>query len=381
MRRFSLLAAFLLLTVTGVSADHTVSLGYRSRLYDVVAHGKDVFAVGHPGLLLKSSDGGEHFTSVAGASREALFSIDINRSGVGAVVGRDGLVLLTRDGGATWNKTNAFPAQAEGGERPHLFAVDVLDGGAIVAVGDFGAIMHSTDQGKTWEKRPYAVTVEAEPAKQGEAPAKGKKKKEKQAKGKGRKGKKAEPEQDVAQAEPGENEGFLDMSGHENAGAEDEARLTGVSFADDQHGFVVGEFGLILVTNDGGKTWKRQKSGAEGILFGVHALSDKHVIAVGSDGVVLETMNGRDWSTIPTPTHKHLFGVWATNDVVLAVGADGVALSRAGQRPFQIVSTNVHSWLSAITLLDESNGVIVGGRGRVLSTKDSGRTFALTVKQ
>jgi photosystem II stability/assembly factor-like uncharacterized protein len=383
MRRFLLLAAFLLLTVTGVSADHTVSLGYRSRLYDVVAHGKDVFAVGHPGLLLRSSDGGEHFKAVAPASREALFSIDINRSGIGAVVGRDGLVLLTRDGGATWNKTNAFPPQAEGAERPHLFAVDVLDSGAIVAVGDFGAIVHSQDQGKTWERRPYAVSVEAEPAKTDEAPAKGKKKKgkEKQAKGKKRKGKKAEPAEDVAQAEPAENEGFLDMSGHENAGAEDEARLTGVSFADDQHGFVVGEFGLILVTNDGGKTWKRQKSGAEGILFGVHALSDKHVIAVGSDGVVLETMNGRSWSTIPTPTHKHLFGVWASNDLVLAVGADGVALSRTGQGPFQAVSTNVHSWLSAITLLDGSNGVIVGGRGRVLNTKDSGRTFALSVKQ
>jgi photosystem II stability/assembly factor-like uncharacterized protein len=171
------------------------------------------------------------------------------------------------------------------------------------------------------------------------------------------------------------------MSGHENAGAEDEARLTGVSFGDDQHGWVVGEFGLILVTNDGGMTWTRQMSGVEGILFAVHALSDKRVVAVGSDGVALETLDGRKWSTIATPTKKHLFGVWASNDVTLAVGADGVAVSRsAGQAEFQAVATNVHSWLSAVALLDASHGVVVGGRGRVLSTEDRGKTFKLTVK-
>lgn len=383
MRRFWLLAVLSLsVLVAAASADQSVSLGYRSRLYDVTAHGKDVFAVGHPGLLLRSTDNGEHFKAVASANRAALFSIDINRSGVGAVVGREGLVMLTQDGGQTWTKTNAFAAEPEGEERPHLFAVDVLDSGAIVAVGDFGAIVHSKDQGKTWERRKYSVTFQPEPAKRDEVSAKEKKKKGRQAKAKGKKGKKAEPEPEIAEAGSDDSEGFLDMSGHENAGAEDEARLTDVSFADDQHGYVVGEFGLILVTNDGGLTWGRQRSGVEGILFGVHAISDKHVIAVGSDGVVLETLNGRSWSVVPTPTKKHLFGVWASNDVTVAVGADGIAVSRAaGQEQFQVIPTNVHSWLSGVALLDGGSGVVVGGRGRVLATKDGGKSFNLTVKQ
>jgi photosystem II stability/assembly factor-like uncharacterized protein len=395
MRRFSIRSlpgvsgtlALLLLAVSGTSAEQTASLGNRARLYDVVAHGPNVFAVGHPGLLLRSADRGEHFTAVAGASRDALFSIDINRAGIGAVVGRDGLVMLTKDGGATWTKTNAFASAPEGEERPHLFAVDVLEGGAMVAVGDFGVIVHSKDQGQTWERRSYSLTeAAAQPAAEEKAPAKGKKgkkdKKQKQAKGKkGKKGKK-EPAPEVAAAAAEENEGFLDMSANENAGAEDEARLTAVSFADDKHGYVVGEFGLILVSNDGGITWNRQKSGVEGVLFGVQALSEKHVVAAGSDGVVLETLNGgRSWSLIPTPTKKHLFGLWASNDLVLAVGADGVAVSRGpGQTQFQAVSTNVHNWLSAITLVDGTHGVVVGGRGRVLNTKDRGQTFATSAK-
>src|SRR5688572_14605345 len=39
--------------------------------------------------------------------------------------------------------------------------------------------------------------------------------------------------------------------------------LSGVSFADHQHGFVVGSGGTLLVTSDGGASWKPQDSGTK----------------------------------------------------------------------------------------------------------------------
>jgi photosystem II stability/assembly factor-like uncharacterized protein len=391
IRRLSATLAFVLLAIPAASADQSSSLDYRSRLYDVAVHGSNVFVVGHPGLLMRSADQGQHFTAVFNAARDALFSIDINKAGVGAVVGRNGLVLITGDGGASWTRSNAF-VTAEGEEKPHLFAVDVLENGVIVAVGDFGAITRSADRGKTWERVSYSLSEARQAAAQPNAAESGKKaKKGKKASadkaGKKAKGKKKRREEESAQAEsqPAESddgtaspEGLPDMGAHETAGAESEARLTGVSFGDDQHGYVVGEFGLILATQDGGLTWNRQRSNFDGLLFSVYAVNDKHALIAGSDGTVLETLDGRSWRKVPTPTQKHLFGIAAVDDFCIAVGADGVALVRpAGSAEFQSVNTHVHTWLSAVTLLDGMRGFVVGGRGRVLDTKDRGQTYGL----
>ncbi|HEX4148832.1 MAG TPA: YCF48-related protein, partial [Pirellulales bacterium] len=41
------------------------------------------------------------------------------------------------------------------------------------------------------------------------------------------------------------------------------APLTAISFVDEQHGWAVGELGVILRTSDGGRTWQRQRSTAK----------------------------------------------------------------------------------------------------------------------
>ena len=151
-----------LATAPGGSAEQAAGISHRTRLYDVAVHGRDIFVVGHPGVVLRSYDQGRHFARVNVPTTDALFSIDINKAGVGAIVGRRGLVLLTSDGGATWTKTNAhrhLSAQAAAeDEMPHLFAVDVLEGGEIVAAGDFGVIVHSPDGGKSWTRRAFDAT-------------------------------------------------------------------------------------------------------------------------------------------------------------------------------------------------------------------------------
>lgn len=337
-----LIVSSLFTLVSDASAKEIPGVSHRSRLYDSAAHKGKVLVVGYPGLVLRSSDHGKTFTPLDVPTHDALFSIDINKAGFGAIVGRGGLVLLTKDGGATWSKTNALTAE-EGADKPHLFAVDVLESGTIVAVGDFATIVRSTDRGETWERATFDATDPGPPgAGEGEA----------------------------AEAEPAEE--------YANEGFEDEARLTGISFGDEQRGYVVGEFGMVIATEDGGATWKRQHSGTRNLLFSVHATGATHAVTVGSDGIVLETRDGQTWSVVPTPQSDHLFGVWASDGTCIAVGADGAMIRRpSADAPFEVIPTNVHTWLSSVALHDGKHGVVAAGLGYLLQTDNGGKSFSI----
>ena len=71
----TLLGGALLVLASAASAEPIKQLTHRDRLYDTTAFGSDLYAVGHPGLLLRSHDGGKTFESVRGGQTdEALFS-------------------------------------------------------------------------------------------------------------------------------------------------------------------------------------------------------------------------------------------------------------------------------------------------------------------
>jgi len=80
--------------------------------------------------------------------------------------------------------------------------------------------------------------------------------------------------------------------------------LIDVSFADSQHGWAVGgtddgSIGIILATNDGGRTWEIQNaSGGFGTLNAVYAIDAQTCWTVGYEGVILMTADGgATWSS------------------------------------------------------------------------------------
>ena len=334
------LFSFSLLLTSSAAAEPIRKLAHRDRLYDAAALGGELFIVGHPGLLLTSSDKGKTFSRRSLPTRDALFSIAFNDKGFGAIVGRSGLVFVSADKGKTWSKHEAKAAGEEQAE--HLFAVDVLDDGVIVAVGEFGAIMRSEDQGKTWSRQPYSAV-------------------------------RPKSAEELADSE---GRSRLSME-EENEGAIEEARLTSVHFADAQRGFIVGEFGLVLISEDGGKSWNRQDAGAEVLLFDVSVVSRDHVVAVGSEGVVVETLDGGStWQRRETGTHEHLYGVSANGERTVVSGAGGVVLrGKRGAERLEPIPTDVHTWLVSIAFVDANNGIVVGGRGYILGTTDGGAHY------
>lgn len=317
-------------------AEPVTKVSHRDRLYDVAGSGGNLIVVGHPGRVLRSSDGGATWETVAaGQHDEALFSIAFNAKGQGAIVGRAGFVLLSQDKGSTFQKSLV----TLGDEHPNLFGVAVLPDGALVAVGDFGVIVRSDDQGKTWSRSSYNAALPETPP--GQLPA--------GCSGQG--------------------------TDNENSDMVQEARLTDVQFVDATRGLVSGEFGLLLETTDGGRTFTRQNTCTDRILYGLAMIDGKHSLAVGANGTAIETTDGgHSWTALPTGTTEHLFGVWADEKRALLVGAAGTVLTRGAGKPLRSVRTGVHSWLISAKLDEQGAGVIVGGRANVLNTSDGGNT-------
>lgn len=83
-------------------------------------------------------------------------------------------------------------------------------------------------------------------------------------------------------------------------------RFTSVSFADEKNGLAVGYGGRIYVTNDGGRNWYTQQSNVSDDLFDVKFLNSNDGWIIGDKGTLLYTNNkGYNWESVNTgTTHK-----------------------------------------------------------------------------
>ncbi len=89
-----------------------------------------------PGILLHTSDGGNNWSY--DLYNSSLYSIQFKDHLSGLISGGDGTVLLTEDGGATWEQQNS-------GTDKELYSVCFTSNGHGYAAGGWGTIIHSDD--------------------------------------------------------------------------------------------------------------------------------------------------------------------------------------------------------------------------------------------
>lgn len=232
-------------------------------------------------------------------------------------------------------------------------------GGTVVSVGASGHILRSTDSGATWELVP-APTL---------------------------------------------------------------ATFTGISFADEQHGWIVGHDALILRTEDGGRTWSKQYQGEDlqvsfldvlfldaqtGFAIGAYGqflatadggrtwtsrrlIEDDYffnrisrgpggtLYIAGEHGTLLRsTDRGLTWAPIRAPYDGSFYGILPLGPkLLLAHGLQGrVFRSEDDGETWQLVPNELRVLLATATRL--RNGlIVVAGQGRAfLVSRDEGRSFA-----
>jgi photosystem II stability/assembly factor-like uncharacterized protein len=113
---------------------------------------KNGWAVGHWGVILNTSDGGEHWRIQRTDTREdrPLFSIHFFDRQEGIAVGLWSLVLATHDGGKTW-ETVTLPTPPGGGKADrNLFKIFASPNGSLFVAAERGVILRSDDRGKSW---------------------------------------------------------------------------------------------------------------------------------------------------------------------------------------------------------------------------------------
>jgi photosystem II stability/assembly factor-like uncharacterized protein len=108
--------------------------------------------------------------------------------------------------------------------------------------------------------------------------------------------------------------------------------LYAIAFADPQRGYIVGEKGIILRTDDGGLTWKDQESGVTSNLFSVAVATRDDALASGDQGRVIRTKDGGlTWEAQPTITSVPLFSVaYRGGTDAWVAGRGGAILRRTG---------------------------------------------------
>jgi photosystem II stability/assembly factor-like uncharacterized protein len=158
--------------------------------------------------------------------------------------------------------------------------------------------------------------------------------------------------------------------------------LLDVWFDDARTGYIVGAFGLLLRTLDGGVSWEPLLHATDNPkalhLYAVRRVGADLYIA-GEQGLLLkhDAGSGR-FAALAIPYPGTLFGVLGNDRVVLAYGLRGnVVRSNDRGRSWQAVSTAVPVGLTAGTLDERGRIVLVSQAGHVLASADDGATFAL----
>lgn len=112
-------------------------------LYAVRARGDKVFIVGEQGLVLRSRDGGATFEALPSPYQGSFFGLLMTRSGALLAYGLRGSVFRSTNDGADWRAIDTGAASAIG-------AGIEIDDGTLMLLSQDGKLLASTDDGQTF---------------------------------------------------------------------------------------------------------------------------------------------------------------------------------------------------------------------------------------
>ena len=304
------------------------------KFFDVKSLGNNSFLVlGYRSLLARSDDGGGTWKRLTSPTHRNLTRLGFADGKVGWGVGHEGIVFKTENAGESWT-------EQQSGTKNALFDVSVTSPSNAWYVGDQSTVGHTSDGGATWT----ATRVEI--------------------------------------SSIGVRE---DM-----ALAITDPIFYGVSCVNDNTCVVVGEFGQIRMTTDGGKTWGAGHGGLLGAkaiyrdvmsmptFLCVKARDAQHAVAVGTYGAIAYTDDGVNWKWSDAPVPAPLYDIRALPDGdYLIVGASGVVLRGNPQSGWKLAETppGVFTWVSSADFDTAGHGVAGGGHGLVLTTTDFGKKW------
>jgi photosystem II stability/assembly factor-like uncharacterized protein len=351
-------------------------------LLDVTPRGSEGFvAVGEYGVIIVSEDGGESWTQAQVPASVTLNGVYFPTAESGWAVGHDGLILHSEDGGHSWQKqldgyqlneqvisvaeriVEKFRARVEA-----LQAGQAADqGGEETAAEDIELLLDDAEF--MLEEAEFMLEgamddVEAGPVR---------------------------PLLDVWFRNP--LEGFVvgsygmllhtvDGGGSwelvsDRIGSAQAYHLNQIVSAPDGTLLIAGESGYVYRSKDGGQSWESLQPGYEGSFYGIVIVpgdtEDYELLAYGLRGNLFSSLDGGDsWLELDSGTEITLTTGMALPDrsVVLAGQAGLILMRPAGQQSFRAVQNPDRRVISGIAQQTDGHLLLVGLGGVRLAQPD-----------
>ncbi len=162
-----------------------------------------------------------------------------------------------------------------------------------------------------------------------------------------------------------------------------EVNLFGVAITEEKTAFVCGEKGVILLTTNGGKEWRRPFSETENHLLDITFLNPQRGAAVGSTSsggltTITDTHSGGVvWQLRETNIRQDLRAIdFMDSETAIAVGLEGTILKTDDSGlNWRKLSSPTSTDLFALDFYDLKSGIVVGKRGIILKTENGGNSW------
>lgn len=295
------------------------------------------------GSLLSACSPGPDMSGIAAERERPVKRYDISQSlasnGKVVVAGtQSGALLRSEDQGKTWTRTTLG--------NTSLVDMTVCGNQGFIAIDHFHKVWSADAEGKNWKsvplelpRTPLAVTCD----KQGGWWVVG------------------VNSVIAGSTDQGKTWKTTDLG--------EDTQITTIQFVDDKHGIALGEFGLTVMTDDGGATWKKGPA-MPGEFYAYASLftSRNEGWVSGVAGQVLRTTDGGNtWSKQVNATQASLHRLFLHDGVPFGVGAGGTIARLDGNtwRPVPYTDA-VPVFLGGGASLPGQSAVVIGGPGGLL---------------
>ena len=280
-------------------------------------------AVGERGQILVSESRTDWRQIADVPTRATLTAVDAVGENVWAV-GHDGTILHSSDGGLSWTvqRTDVLRPVSDDEEwnpRQGVPLLDILmqDAQHGFAIGAYSLMLRTDDGGTTWTVVDVTTgQVAADPAAEDTAAVAA-----------------ADAAiDDAASEDDGYNDESWAISDDELAlDEETDPHFNGIVRTGSGALFIVAERGAGFRSRDDGATWQRIQLPYQGSMFGAIGFDGDHLLAYGMRGNAFETTDlGDTWNELDTGTDLSLMGGTPTsNGGMVLVGVNGILVHRA----------------------------------------------------
>lgn len=168
------------------------------------------------------------------------------------------------------------------------------------------------------------------------------------------------------------------------------ATLTSVSFTDERNGWAVGHWGVILRTTDGGETWSLQRddTSVDQPLFSVWFSDARNGVAAGLWSLILRTDDGGEhWEVVQPPappegqrrSDRNLFQIFpgTSGELWIAAERGGLLHSRDGGAHWSELETGGKGSLWTGTALTSGTLLVAGLQGKAYRSTDHGSSWQI----